>query len=96
MRPIWRPSTPLRPPRSTTSTSLAARDLEEASIAKHLLRRREGAYPALTTYLASSTIDAIEMLDFGSNPAEAFGFGFEAHTPPPTLTVKVAYSGAGL
>jgi len=50
----------------------------------------------LTTYLVSSTIDAIEMPDFGSNPAEAIGFGFEAHTPPPTLTVKVAYSGAGL
>jgi hypothetical protein len=33
----------------------------------------EGAYPALTTYLVSSTNDAIEMPDFGSNPAEAFG-----------------------
>jgi len=50
----------------------------------------------LTTYLVSSTIDAIEMPDFGSNPAEAIGFGFEARTPPPTLTVKVAYSGAVL
>ena len=31
----------------------------------------EGAYPALTTYLVSSTIDAIEMPDLGENPAEA-------------------------
>jgi len=49
----------------------------------------------LTTYLVSSTIDAIEMPDFGST-GKAIGFGFEARTPPPTLTVNVAYSGAGL
>ena len=48
----------------------------------------EGADPALTTYLGSSTIDAIEMPDFGSIRQKPL-LGFEAHRPPPALTVKV-------
>jgi len=48
----------------------------------------EGADPASTTYLVSSTIDAIEMPDFGSNPAEAFAW-VRGASPAAGLTVKV-------